>query len=398
MIIRNARLRGHDGLHDVTIEDGKIASISFETPSTGEVTIDAAGRLVTESFVVAHLHLDKVWTGRMVTQDALKAYQEDSMDTSLAIHLASEVKKGYNEQEITQRVRPLLEEAITHGVTHMRGFADTDTKARLEAVKALLNLKSEFKGRLELQVVAFPQEGIESDPGAEEYVEKAIELGADVVGGIPWLEPTVDKQESHIDKMFAIAMKYNRPVAMLVDDAGDPNLRTLEMLASKCINEGWNGRVQACHARAMQLYPDDYSTRLASICKAADIGIVTDPQTGPLHARIDTLMEAGVTVALGQDDCYDAYYPYGRCKMIEVAFLCSHLLRKMTPKDMDTLYDMITINPAKIIGIPDFTLREGRPANLVILEAASIHEAFACQAEPALVINQGNVVYEKIGR
>jgi cytosine deaminase len=393
IVVKNARVRGLDGLYSIKIDDGEVEKISRGDES-GERVIDAKGMLATESFVIAHLHLDKVNTGGLVAEEALKLYQESFMDTKRAIELASKIKERYDTREIVERVRKTLNEAIRYGVTHMRGFADTDTKGKLEGVKALLQLREEFRGKLDLQVVAFPQEGIETDPGAEDYVEKAVEMGADVVGGIPWLELTEEDQKSHIDKMFAIAKKHDKPVAMLVDDAGDPGLQTLQMLALKALKERWIGRVQACHARAMQLYPEPLVRKVAALCAKADVGVVTDPQTGPLHARVDELVKAGVTVALGQDDCYDAYYPYGRCKMMEVAYLGSHLLRMMGPRDMGALYDMVTVNPAKIIGLKDFRLAEGSPANLVVLQAKSLHEAFTYQADPAYVISQGKLVYE----
>jgi cytosine deaminase len=354
--------------------------------------IDAQGCLVTESFVVAHLHLDKVRTVDRASVEALSSYQKGNMDTRKSVALASKIKESYSRSEIVSRAREVLEEALLNGVTHMRAFADTDTKSRLEAVRALLALREEFKSRVEIQVVAFPQEGIEADPGAEEYVERAVELGADVVGGIPWLERDERDQKRHIDKMFAIAKSYYRPIAMLVDDAGDQKLRTLEMLASKTIKEGWRGRVEACHARAMQLYTDRRAARIARFCRRAGVGVVSSPHTGPLHTRLDLLKRAGVTVALGQDDCADAYYPYGRCNMLEVAFLASHIIRMMSHIEIEELYDMITVEPAKIIGIKSFGLEVGMEANLVVLGQKTVREALAYHEKPRFVVSHGRVV------
>ena len=354
--------------------------------------LDARGCLVTEPFVVAHVHLDKVMTASLLPSDALVAYQIGTMDTKKSIKLASKVKESYSTRGVLSRARPIVEGALRHGVTAMRAFADTDTVSGLSAVRALLALRSEYSGRMLIQVVAFPQEGIEADPGAEEYVERAVEIGADVVGGIPWIEEDEEKQRRHIDKMFNIAKRHNRPIAMLVDDAGDPSLRTLEMLASKTIEEEMAGRVQACHARAMQLYSEAYARRVAQLCKEARIGVVSSPHTGPLHARIDLLRKSGVTVALGQDDCSDAYYPFGRCNMLEVAFLASHILRKMSPADLDLLYDMITVDPARIIGLGARRIAEGNPADLVVLSEKHVTEALAVHGEPAAVVRGGSLV------
>jgi cytosine deaminase len=390
VVVKNATLRGRTGLWSILVEDGRIGEISknLKEGKTG-IVLDAGGSLVTESFAIAHLHLDKVRTADRTPKDALYAYQRGNMDTRTSISLASALKRDYNRREIASRARGMLEEALQNGVTHLRAFADTGTRGKLEAVKALLELKDSFKGRVSLQIVAFPQEGIETDPGAEDYVEDAIKAGADVVGGIPWLETSTQRQQKHIDKMFSIAKRFDRPLAMLVDDEGDPKLRTLEMLARKTIHEGWQGKVQACHARAMGSYGGEHSRSVAQLCAKAGVGIVTSPHTGPISTRVDLLQKSGVVVALGQDDCSDAYYPYGRCNMLEVAFLASHLLRMMGPSEVAELYDMVTNNPAKIMNVPDFGLRQGATANLIVLRQKTLVEALAYQARPKLVISHG---------
>jgi cytosine/creatinine deaminase len=389
--VANARLRGREGLWDIALEDGRVAKISRHRKGARS-SFDAEGCLATESFVIAHLHLDKVRTIKRASAEALSSYQSGMMDTRRSVALAARVKEGYGRHDILARSRRVADEALLNGVTHMRAFADTDTKSGLEAVRALLDLRDELEGKLEIQVVAFPQEGVEADPGAEEYVEQAVELGADVVGGIPWLERDEEGQRRHIDKMFAIAKAHGRPVAMLVDDAGDPKLRTLEMLAFKTIREGMVGRVEACHARAMQLYPEPYATKVAELCSRAGIGVVSSPHTGPLHARLDILRKAGATVALGQDDCSDAYYPYGRCNMLEVAFLASHILRMMGREDAERLYEMVTTEPAKVIGAGGFGLKVGREANLVVLGQKTVQEAFTYHERPRLVVSHGALI------
>lgn len=391
LVISNCRLRHRQGLWRIAIERGKISSIKKERGEDG-ATFNACGSLATESFVIAHIHLDKVLTADSAPGEALKAYQSAKMDSKKAIEVAARVKEGYKEEDIAARARIILNRAMVYGVTHMRAFADTDSLSGLEAVKALMKLRNEFKGKVAIQVVAFPQQGVQLDPGAEEYVEKAVEMGADVVGGIPWLEKTNAAQQRHIDRMFNIAIRHNRPVAMLVDDAPDRSLRTLEMLARTTAKAGWQGRVQACHARAMSVYSRRYATKVANLCAKAGIGVVLNPHTGPCHAPLDLLEDAGVKVALGQDDCSDAYYPYGRCNMLEVAFLSSHLLRMMLKDQMETLYDMVTTNPAEIIGLSGFGLREGNPANLVVLEEKTVCEALTFHTRPKLVLSHGSEV------
>jgi cytosine deaminase len=179
---------------------------------------------------------------------------------------------------------------------------------------------------------------------------------------------------------------------MLIDDAGDPGLRTLEMLTIKTLREGWEGRVTAQHARAMALYPEPYYRKIEALLKQARIGVVSDPQTGPLHARVRSLYDAGVGIALGQDDIADAYYPFGNNNMLEVAFLAAHILWMTTLQEMEILYDMITTRAAQALGIHDFEVKEGNPANLVVLNAESVWEAIWTHQAPMHVIKDGHLI------
>ena len=209
LLIKNAKTRFSEGLKDIGITAGRIASMGHDLAPQADRVIDAAGKLVTESFVNAHLHLCKVYTLAMAGQEALASYHGGSMGKAMtAIELASRVKKGYNETWILENVRKALNLAVRYGTTHIRAFADTDTKAKLEGVKALLQAREEFKSTVEIQVVAFPQDGVVRDPGAEKYVEQALQLGADVVGGIPWIEFTDEDARRHVDILFALARKY----------------------------------------------------------------------------------------------------------------------------------------------------------------------------------------------
>jgi cytosine deaminase len=394
LVLRNARLRTRR-VCDIAISGGRVEEISEKISARSSKEIDAHGNLVTETFVIAHLHLDKVMTGSFAEEAALDQYHGSSMAGAMsAIEMASKVKEHYRESEIMERVRRVLVDAKYYGVSHIRAFADVDTKAKLTGVQALLKIKEEIKDRIGIQVVAFPQDGIIREPGAEELLYKSMELGADVVGGIPWIEYTDEDSKRHIDIAFEIAKKFNADIAMLTDDAGDPELRTTEYLASSAIRNGWVGRVTACHARATSLYNEVYHRKLCALLKKGEVGVVSDPHTGPLHVRVKDLLNAGVTVALGQDDVYDAYYTYGRCNMLEVAFLASHLLWMMMPQDRELLYDMITVNPAKIMRIQEYGLQAGNPADLVVLNGMDLREAFAYHSEPLYVIRNGSISCE----
>lgn len=394
LIVRNARLRSGD-IRDIGVVGDKIQSIAEGLGKSAKTVIDAQNHLVTEPYVIAHLHLDKVFTGSLAEEAVLSEYQGSSMGgTMTAVEIASKVKEHYKESEIVDRVRRVLREAESHGVTHIRAFADVDSKAKLIGINALRTIKEEFKQRIQIQIVAFPQDGVVREPGTEELLYKAMDSGADLVGGIPWIEYTEEDSKKHVDIAFEVAKKYNADIAMLTDDAGDPELRTTEYLAKSAIREGWIGRVAACHARATALYNEVYHRKFAALLQKAGVGVVTDPHTGPLHVKVKELLKAGVTVAIAQDDVDDAYYPYGRCNMLEVAFLASHLLWMMSRRDRETLYDMITINPAKIMRLREYGLAPGKQANFVILTASDLRDLFTYHSEPQFVVKGGKISCE----
>lgn len=395
IVIRNARLRHQAETVDIGIEKGIIREIG-KLDGQGASLIDAGSNLVTESFVNTHLHLCKVYTLTMMDSQALTSYHGEGMGAAMtAIELAARIKERYDETWIIKNVRKCLKQAALNGNTHIRAFADVDSKAKLIGLKALLRAREEFKGIVDVQVVAFPQDGVVREPGTVDLIKQAMDLGADVVGGIPWIEYTEADEKTHIDEMMKIAQKHDADISMLVDDAGDPGLRTLEMLAVKTIETGRIGRSLAHHARAMALYPEPYFRKVAALLKKAQMGVVSDPHTGPLHARVRELLANGNLVCLGQDDICDAYYPFGQNSMLEVGFLNVHLLWMTTFPEMEMIYDMLTVNAARCINLKNFTLAVGSRANIVVLDARSVYEALWYHRPPLHVVSHGKVVDRK---
>ncbi len=394
IIIQHAQLREMPGkLVDIGILSGKIVAIKENIQADAPVMLDAGGNLVTESFVNSHLHLCKVYTLQMMDEEALKDYHGADMGKAMtAIELAARVKDQYDERWIIKNVRRAMAEAARYGCTHIRAFADVDSKARLEGVKALIRAREEFRNLVDIQVVAFAQDGIVREAGAADLMHQAMALGVDVAGGIPWIEYTDEDIREHIKFVFDLAVEFDKDVSMLVDDAGDPGLRSLEWMALETIRRGWHGRSLAHHARAMAMYPTPYFQKVAALLKKAQMGVVTDPHTGPLHARVRELLQEDVLVCLGQDDISDAYYPYGRNNMLEVAFLASHLLWMTTASDMEILYDMITRRAAQSMGLRDFRLKVGAPAHLVVLGQPNVLEALRYHQAPLHVISHGELV------
>ena len=393
LLIKDARLRGQSQAADIGIGGGTIAALADEVEGEAEHTINAEGNLVTESFINPHLHLCKVYTRQMMDDEALTGYHAEGMGKAMnTIELAARVKEKYAEEWIIKNVRRALARAALHGNTHIRAFADVDSKARLEGMKALIRARDEFKGIIDVQVCAFAQDGLVREPGASELMHQAMRIGADVVGGIPWIEYTETDIQLHVREIFDLAQEFDKDVSMLVDDAGDAGLRSLETMAVEALRRGWQGRALAHHARAMELYPQPYFQKIAALLKQAQVSVVSDPHTGPLHARVKELLEEDVNVCLGQDDISDGYYPFGRNNMLEVAFLAAHLLWMTTNRELETLYDMITTSAACAMNIREHSLRIGAPANLVLLGAPNVLEALREHRAPLHVISHGKLI------
>jgi len=393
ILIKHAQLRGTSPAVDIGIDGGNITALAEQLAGEAELTIDAQANLVTESFVNPHLHLCKVYTRQMMDEEALTGYHAEGMGKAMTtIELAARVKEKYAEEWIIKNVRRALAQAALHGNTHIRAFADVDSKARLEGMKTLVRAREEFQGIVDVQVCAFAQDGLAREPGAGELMRQAMQMGADVAGGIPWIEYTDADIQEHVKEIFDLAQEFDKDVSMLVDDAGDAGLRSLEVMAVEAIRRGWQGRALAHHARAMELYPQPYFQKVAALLKQANMAVVSDPHTGPLHARVKELLEENVLVCLGQDDISDGYYPFGRNNMLEVAFLAAHLLWMTTKRELETLYDMVTVNPARALNIKDHALQVGAPANLVVLGAPSVLEALREHHAPLHVISHGKVI------
>ncbi|MET9343387.1 amidohydrolase family protein [Nonomuraea sp. NPDC003804] len=394
LLVRNAARRDRPGRWMLAADHGILTVVAPEdrdAPGGATTVIDAEGNLVTEPFADAHLHLCKVHTLDLAGSRALEAYTGGSMGAAMAaIEAAAAVKRDQTAAAVADRARRALTESVRHGVRAVQAFADVDPDAGLTGVEALLALREEFRDRVEVRVVAFPQDGLLRRPGTEELVSEAVRLGADVVGGIPWIEYTDADAAEHVRRMVELARRTGRRVAMLVDDAGDPGLRTTEMLASALLATGVRGSAQ--HARAMALYPEPYLRRLVGLCRAAGLGFVSDPHTGPLHLPVFALADAGLPVALGQDDIEDAYYPFGRHNLLEVAFLAAHLLDARADAALDRLYDMVSLEAARVLGRPVHRLVPGAPADLVVLEGRTVRQALALHAPPRHVVVGGRVV------
>jgi cytosine deaminase len=398
LIVRQGRRRGERARCDIGIDDGTIVAVEPAIAGRARREIDAGGRLVTPPLVNPHVHLDKAGLGAVMRPNRSQTLQE-------AIEITCDFKRHYTEQDIVERAGAVLEMAVREGTLAVRGFADVGTVGGVMPVRGLLAARARYRSLLTLEIVAFPQEGIVRDPGAEALLREAMALGADVIGGLPWYEMTDEDARRHIDIVFAIARERDADIHMLVDDTDDPNSRSLEYLAVKTLREGWGGRVSASHCGALAAYNATYAAKVIALVKEAGITIVSNPHISLVLAgrrdpepvrrgitRVRELLAAGVNVASGQDDVDDPYYPFGRSSQLEVALFMAHAAHLTYPDELETVFDMVTVNAARAMRLPRYGLAPGDAGDLLVWDAGSVKEALTRQRPPAHVVRGGREV------
>lgn len=400
LIIRNARLRGGEGVRDIAILQGRIAAVGEGLPEKGAREIDAGGRLVAPSFANPHIHLDKALLGERALLNRSGLFDE-------ALEATWEHKRNYTLEDLLDRGGRVIEMAASFGTTRLRNFVDVDTIGGLLPLEAGLELKRRYTDLMDIQVCAFPQEAILRDPGTEALLWQAVEMGADVVGGLPWIERTDEAMRKHIDIVFEIARRFDRDIHMLIDNNNDPTSRSIEFLADKALRDGFPRRVTAGHVEALCVYDDVHAHRVIRMIREAGIHIVSNPHVslsnrGRLNrqpvprgiTRVKELLEAGVPVSCAQDDVMDPYYNFGKMDQLEVGLFMAHAAHLTSPGQLETVYDMISVNAARAMGVDDHGLFPGGRADLVVLDAQTVWNTFRLQPDRLFVLKGGRVTAE----
>jgi cytosine deaminase len=395
LLLRNARLAGHDALTDLGIDQGRIVAVEADSPAT-EI-VDLQGRLVTPPLVEPHIHLDAV-----LTVGQPRPNVSGSLFEGIAIWADRVADLTY--EDVQARVRQVLRWQLACGVQHVRSHVDV-CDPQLRALRALVDLREEVRGLIDLQLVAFPQQGILSFDGGKDLMRQAVELGADVVGGIPHYELTREDGVESVIFAMALADEHGLRVDIHCDETDDDHSRFVEVMAAETIRRGMSGRVTASHTTAMHSYNSAYAYRLIRNIARAGLHMVTNPldnsvlqgrfDTGPIrrgHTRVKQLQEAGVNVCIGHDSVMDPWYPLGYGDPLQAAFVLVHLGQMSGDHELRRLVDMITVNPAQALGVPDYGLREGGPADLVVFDAPSEADALRLMAPRTLVLRGGQVI------
>ena len=383
-----------------------IAELADRISGGAHRELDAGGRLLIPGFVNIHFHLDKCLTGAWT-----EVWGKASAGSPEAIPAARSVKERFTEADVVARASRALATSVAAGATAVRAFADVDTVGGLLSVRSLLKVKERFRDVVDIQVVAFPQEGIIRDEGTEELLEKSLDLGADVVGGMPWYEKGHDHAAEHTDIVLRIAKAHGKDVHALIDDNSDPSSKNIEYLLAAAVREGLVGRVSASHCRGRLDSPDEaYAAHVVDLAKEAEATIVENPHVSlfmygredrhPIRrgvTRVREFVKAGVNVAIGQDDADDPYYPFGRGDMLELAFVMCHAAHLGTPAELEWALDMVTSSAAKGMRLERYGTGVGDYADLVLVDAPDVHEALRLQPRRVAVIKRGKVVAEAKG-
>ncbi|GAA0178784.1 cytosine deaminase [Clostridium sediminicola] len=396
MLIKNARLQGKNDTVDILINNGIIERIDSEI--VGNTTIDAEGNLVLPPFIEPHIHLDTTLT-------AGEPRWNESGTLFEGIERWSERKSMLTIEDVKKRAKKALEWQVANGIQFVRTHVDV-TDPELIALKALVEVKEEMKNYVTLQIVAFPQEGILSFPNGVELLEKAVQLGADVIGAIPHFEFTREYGVQSIEKIFEIAKKYDCLIDVHCDEIDDEQSRFIEVLAAKAYENNMGEKVTASHTTAMHSYNNAYTYKLFRLLKMSKINFVANPLVNiHLQGRFDTypkrrgitrvkeLNEAGINVCFGHDDIFDPWYPLGTGNMLQVLHMGLHVCQMMGYSQINDSIDLITKNSARALNILDkYGIEEGKPANLLILHAENGYDAIRRQASVLYSIRNGNII------
>lgn len=400
MLIKNAKLRGDDSLKCILIEDGKFKAIEEKIDADADQIIDAGGNLVTPPIVDPHVHLDAVLVAGLMTRKNVTGTLIE------AVGIWNDWAKGLTKEKIKENARKVVDWYVANGVLRVRTHVDT-TDPSLLGVESLLELKEEVKELIDIQVVAFPQNGIYAAPGYYDSYVRALEMGVDVAGGAPHLELTREDGVKAVEETYNLAEKYGTLVDIHIDETGDPASRFVEVMAKESINRGMGEISTASHTTAMHNYNNDYAHKLIGNIARAKMNMITNPFDNSVlqnrmdgyprkrgYTRADEMLERGVNVAIGHDSIMDPWYALGKGNMVLAAYLFYHMGQMTGASQVQQLFDMITVNSAKCMHLDDYGIEIGNTADLVIFDGRNEEEIIRLQSECTHVIRRGNVICE----
>ena len=397
LLLRNATLPdGRTGI-DLAVDAGRIAEVGPRLAARGAVEIDAAGRLVTPPFVDAHFHLDAT-----LSHGQPRINRSGTLLEGIA--LWGELKPLLTHEAVVSRALAYADWAVARGILAIRAHVDV-CDDRLLGVEALLEVRRRVAPYLDLQLVAFPQDGFYRSASAERNLLRALDLGVDVVGGIPHFERTMDEGARSVRALCEIAAKRGLRVDLHCDETDDPLSRHIETLALETRRLGLGGRVAGSHLTSMHSMDNYYVSKLLPLVAEAGVAAIANPliniviqgrhDTYPKRrglTRVPEMLAAGIPVAFGQDCTLDPWYSLGSGDMLDVAHMGLHVAQMTSPEAMHQAFLAVTEAPARILGLEGYGLARGCHADFVLLDAASPSEAIRLRAPRLAVVRRGRVV------
>ncbi|MBN8032383.1 cytosine deaminase [Vibrio vulnificus] len=402
LLIKNAMLKGQEGLQQILIEDGQFTRIednNVELSYTGDI-LDAEGGMAVAPFCEPHIHLD-------TTQTAGEPSWNISGTLFEGIERWAERKETLSIEDVKSRAKQTLKWQIANGVQHVRTHVDVSDPT-LIALKAMVEVREEMKEWVDIQIVAFPQEGILSYPNGKELLEEAVQLGADVIGAIPHFEFTREYGIESLHYVFELAQKYDRLIDVHCDEIDDEQSRFVETLAALAHKFNMGHKVTASHTTAMGSYNGAYASRLFRLLRMSGINFVANPLVN-IHlqgrfddypkrrgvTRVKEMLNANINVCFGHDDVFDPWYPLGTANMLQVLHMGLHVCQVMGYDQIKNSLDLISTNSARTLNIQDkHGIEAGKPGSLLILPAENGFDAVRRQVPVRYSVRHGKVIAE----
>ena len=398
----NAKIYRNEAATEIIVENGKISQIGTDLPKCDE-EIDLNGKLVLPPYVDPHLHLDYVYTLSELGQEGA-----GSGTLFEAIELWPQFKKTLTVESVKRLAMKGIKDEVSQGVQHIRTHIDV-TDPNFTALKAMLEMKQDLKDIVDIQIVAFPQEGMYMYKGGRDLVEEALRMGADAVGGIPHYEPAREFGEKSIHDTVELALKYDKLIDVHCDETDDPHSRFLELLNALVYLEGYGSKATASHTCSFGSADDSYAFRMMDIFKKSEINFISCPTENVyLQGRQDTypkrrgltrvkeFIEYGINVAFAQDSINDPWYPMGNGNMMNILDNGIHLAQIMSSDDVKTNFDLITYNGARCMNIQDsYGLEVGKAANFIVLNEDSVYEAIRKRVDVLASVRNGDFLFRR---
>lgn len=398
----NAKIYRNNTATELVVEDGKIVQIGTNLPKCDE-EIDLQGKLIMAPYVDSHLHLDYVYTLSELGQEGA-----GSGTLFEAIELWPKFKETLTVESVKRLALKGIKDEVSQGVQHIRTHIDV-TDPNFTALKAMLEMKEELKHIVDIQIVAFPQEGMYTYKGGRDLVEEALKMGADIVGGIPHYEPAREFGEKSIHDIVKLALKYDKPIDVHCDETDDPHSRFVELLNALVLMEDYGKRTTASHTCSFGSADDSYAYRMMDLFQKSKMNFISCPtENAYLQGRQDTypkrrgltrvkeFIEYGINVAFAQDSINDPWYPMGNGNMMNILDNGIHLAQIMSAKDVETNFDLITYNGARCLNLQDtYGLEVGKQANFIVLDESTVYEAIRKRVNVLASVRNGEYLFKR---